>query len=70
MGRGPTLINYPTMGWANFNSKATYNSFFKKIVGSIPTQYRTHKGNGALSPYNKKSDAILINNHRATHSSN
>lgn len=27
-------------GDCGFNSKATYNSFFKKLVGSTPTQYR------------------------------
>ncbi len=30
-------------GDCGFNSKATYNSFFKKLVGSTPTQYRTEK---------------------------
>jgi AraC-like DNA-binding protein len=28
------------MDLAGFNSKATYNTFFKKIVGLTPTQYR------------------------------
>lgn len=28
-------------GNCGFNSKATYNSFFKKLVGSTPTQYRS-----------------------------
>lgn len=28
-------------GDCGFNSKATYNSFFKKLVGSTPTQYRS-----------------------------
>ncbi len=30
-------------GDCGFNSKATYNSFFKKLVGSTPTQYRAEK---------------------------
>jgi len=30
-------------GDCGFNSKATYNSFFKKLVGSTPTQYRSEK---------------------------
>lgn len=33
-------------GECGFNSKATYNSFFKKLVGSTPTQYRNEKLNG------------------------
>jgi len=32
-------------GDCGFNSKATYNSFFKKLVGSTPTQYRSNKLN-------------------------
>ncbi|MBT8115890.1 MAG: AraC family transcriptional regulator [Arenicella sp.] len=31
------------LGECGFNSKATYNTFFKKIVGSTPTQYRASK---------------------------
>ena len=30
-------------GECGFNSKATYNSFFKKLVGVTPTQYRSEK---------------------------
>ncbi len=30
-------------GECGFNSKATYNTFFKKLVGSTPTQYRARK---------------------------
>ncbi|MFT6098961.1 MAG: AraC-like DNA-binding protein [Arenicella sp.] len=30
-------------GECGFNSKATYNSFFKKLVGSTPTQYRSEQ---------------------------
>jgi len=30
-------------GECGFNSKATYNTFFKKLVGLTPTQYRTQK---------------------------
>jgi AraC-like DNA-binding protein len=30
-------------GDCGFNSKATYNSFFKKLVGMTPTQYRSEK---------------------------
>lgn len=30
-------------GECGFNSKATYNSFFKKLVGATPTQYRSEK---------------------------
>ena len=31
------------LGEAGFNSKATFNSFFKKIVGMTPTQYKASK---------------------------
>ena len=31
------------LGDAGFNSKATFNSFFKKLVGMTPTQYKSSK---------------------------
>ena len=30
-------------GDCGFNSKATYNTFFKKLVGCTPTQYRSQQ---------------------------
>ncbi len=32
------------MGECGFNSKATFNTFFKKIVGSTPSQFRARQG--------------------------
>jgi len=43
--KGTTIIEIMTQ--SGFNSKATFNTFFKKIVGSTPSQYRAlkHKDN-------------------------
>ena len=42
--RDKTMIDI--LGECGFNSKATYNTFFKKLVGCTPTQYRNDKLSG------------------------
>jgi AraC-like DNA-binding protein len=40
-----TMID--VLGEAGFNSKATFNAFFKKLVGMTPSQYRTQALSGS-----------------------
>jgi AraC-like DNA-binding protein len=39
-GNKPNRTMIEILGDSGFNSKATFNAIFKKLVGMTPTQYR------------------------------